>query len=154
MKKTASRPARLPDAQVITNVGLYYVCYRLSRYGWSASPATRYARAFDIFACSQDGSRTRALQVRATSFRGPVLLGTHLDRIVGDFVVVCRSVLTETPESFLLTPGEARAVAVAVEKNGSTSYWLQPRAYDRPEFREAWQRLGVEPGAVSFERTR
>jgi hypothetical protein len=63
-----------------------------------------------------------------------------------DFGVVCRSGLTETPESFFLTPEEAQAVAVAAEKNGLTSYWLQPRAYDRPEFREAWQRLGVEAG--------
>ena len=74
---------------------------------------------------------------------GPILLATHLDRVLGDFVVLCRSVLSETPESFLLTPEEARAAAVPVEKDGTTSFWLPPRAYDRPEFREAWLRLGT-----------
>jgi len=143
MTKTTSCPARLLDSETIANIGLYYVCFRLARYGWTVSPATRNAKGADLVACSQDASETRALQVRATSRRGPILLATHLDRVLGDFVVLCRSVLSETPESFLLTPAEARAAAVSVEKDGITSFWLPPRAYDRPEFREAWLRLGT-----------
>ena len=135
--------ARLVDPETISNVGLFYVCFRLSRYGWNVSPATRNARGFDVVACSRDASRTRTLQVKSTSRRGAVLLGSDLDRVGGDFVVVCRSVLTEAPESFILTPGEARASAVSVERDGRTTFWLQPRAYDRPDFHEAWGRLGV-----------
>ena len=143
MTKTTSCPARLLDAEIIANIGVYYVCFRPARYGWNVSPATRSAKGVDVVACSQDATKTRALQVKSTSRRGPVLLATHLERVVGDFIVVCRSVLTEAPESFLLTPEEARASAVSAEKDGTTSFWLQPRAYDRPEFREAWQRLGI-----------
>jgi hypothetical protein len=143
MKKSSSRPARLLDAQTVANVGLYFVCFRLARYGWNVSPATRNAKGFDIVACSQDATHTRTIQVKATTRSGSILLGAQLERVVGDFVVVCRSVLTEAPECFLLTPEEARALAVAVEKDGVKGFWLQPRAYDRPEFREAWQRLGV-----------
>ena len=143
MTKTTSCPARLLDADTIANIGLYYVCFRLARYGWTLSPATRHAKGADLVASNHDASETRALQVRATSRRGPILLATHLDSVLGDFVILCRSVLAETPESFLLTPGEARAAAVSVEKDGTTSFWLQPRAYDRPEFREAWLRLGI-----------
>ena len=143
MTKTTSCPARLLDAETIANIGLYYVCFRLARYGWTVSPATRNAKGADLVACSQDASQTRALQVRATSRRGPIRLATRLDRVLGEFVILCRSVLSETPESFLLTPEEARAAAVPVERDGITSFWLPPRAYDRPEFREAWLRLGV-----------
>ena len=143
MKRSSTRAARLIDPEPSANVGLFYVCFRLSRYGWNVSPATRNARGFDVIACSRDASRTRSLQVKATSRRGAVLLATDLDRVVGDFVVVCRSVLTEAPESFILTPGEARGSAVSAEHEGRTTFWLQPRAYDRPEFREAWSRLGV-----------
>ena len=143
MTKTTSCPARLLDAETIANIGLYYVCFRLARYGWAVSPATRNAKGADLVACSQDASQTRALQVRATSRRGPILLATHLDRVLGDFVVLCRAVLAESPESFLLTPEEARSAAVPVERDGTTSFWLPPRAYDRPEFREAWLRLGA-----------
>src|SRR5512138_945242 len=98
MTKTTSCPARLLDSETIANIGLYYVCFRLARYGWTISPATRNAKGADLVACSQDASETRALQVRATSRRGPILLATHLDRVLGDFVVLCRSVLSETPE--------------------------------------------------------
>ena len=143
MSKTTSSPARLLDAETIANIGLYYVCFRLARYGWTVSPAPRNAKAIDLVACSRDTSRTRALVVRATSRRGPIFLATRLDRVLGDFVVLCRSVLSDAPESFLLTPEEARAAAEPVEKDGTVSFWLPPRAYDQPEFREAWLRLGV-----------
>lgn len=143
MKKTASRSARILDPETIANVGLYYVCFRLSRYGWNVSPATRSARGFDVIASSRDASRTRTIQVKATSRRGAVLLAADLRLVAGDFVVVCRSVLTDSPECFILTPEEARDAAVAVERDGRTTFWLQARAYDRPELREAWPRLGV-----------
>ena len=70
MTKTTSCPARLLDAETIANIGLYYVCFRLARYGWTVSPATRNAKGADLVACSQDASETRALQVRATSRPG------------------------------------------------------------------------------------
>jgi hypothetical protein len=147
VKNTSSRAVRLLDAETVANVGLFYVGFRVSRYGWNVSLATRNARGYDLVACSRDAARTRTLQVKSTSRRGPILLATRLDRVVGDWIVLCRSVLTESPESFLLTPGEARGAAVEVEKDGLTSFWLLPRSYDRPEFREAWARLGVGAAA-------
>ena len=50
MKNTSSRPARLLDAETVANVGLFYVGFRLSRYGWNVSPATRHARGSDLVA--------------------------------------------------------------------------------------------------------
>jgi len=41
---------------------------------------------------------------------------------------------------------EVRALAV-VDKNGAGRRWLDPRAYDRDEYREAWDRLG-DPNAT------
>jgi len=37
------------DNQVTGNVGLYYVCYRLSRMGWNAMPTARNARGIDNY---------------------------------------------------------------------------------------------------------
>ncbi len=28
------------------------------------------------------------------------------------------------------------------EKEDRVSFWLQPRSYDKPDFREAWDRIG------------
>ena len=49
---------------------------------------------------------------------------------------------TDSPESFVLTPDEVRKLAHIGEKNGKTSYWLQPKAYAVPAFKEQWQRIG------------
>ena len=35
-------------AKTVGNIGLFYVCYRLSRLGWSALPTTRNAKGIDI----------------------------------------------------------------------------------------------------------
>jgi hypothetical protein len=37
----------LPN-QAVGNVGLYYVCYRLSCLGWNVMPTARNARGVDI----------------------------------------------------------------------------------------------------------
>jgi hypothetical protein len=130
------------NAQVVGNVGLYYVCYRLSMAGWNAMPTSRNARGVDRLIYSQDAERTRSVQVKALSRRSPVPLGSNLSRFFGDFVVICRNVVLEKPECFILTPDEVRTRAHRGEKLGKVSFWLQPRDYELPEFQEAWDRIG------------
>src|SRR5882762_2693725 len=81
--------------QVVGNVGLFYVCYRLSRRGWNVMPTARNARGIDVLIYSQDASRTYTIQVKALSRRNPVPLGNRLDRLMGDFFVVCRNVRSD-----------------------------------------------------------
>jgi hypothetical protein len=135
-------PSENLAVQVVGNVGLYYVCYRLSRFGWNVMPTARNARGIDILIYSQDASRTHTIQVKALSKRSPVPLGGSLDRLMGDFFVVCRNVRTDAPESFVLLPSEVRALAHRGETDGRISYWLQPAQYAQDNFREAWSRIG------------
>ena len=130
------------DRQTVGNVGLYYVCYQLSRRGWNVMPTARNARGIDILAYSQDASCTRSVQVKALTKKSPVPLGTHLESLFGDFFVVCRNVGSETPECFILRPTEVRKLAHHGEREGRSSYWLQPKDYATEEFREAWERIG------------
>jgi hypothetical protein len=60
----------------------------------------------------------------------------------GDFLIICREVLGEKPESFIMTPAEARELAHRGEKNGVVSFWLQPKQYESASYREAWGRIG------------
>ena len=53
--------------QTVGNVGLYYVCYKLSRMGWNVMPTARNARGIDILAYSTDAKRTRTIQVKSLS---------------------------------------------------------------------------------------
>lgn len=138
------------DNQVVGNVGLFFVCYKLSRLGWNVMPTARNARGIDVVIYSSDASRKFTLQVKALSKRAPVPLSGNLERLFGDFFVICRNVASDTPECFILKPQEVRDLAHRGEKDGRVSYWLQPKQYDHPEFRENWNRIGTglkeEPG--------
>jgi hypothetical protein len=142
--------AQTLTAQTVGNVGLYYVCYRLSRLGWNVMPTARNARGVDVIAYSQDADATRAIQVKALSKRAPVPLGGSLQGLMGDFLIVCRKVQTDTPECFILIPSEVRerAHTGVSPKDGKKSYWLQPKDYEGDAFRESWDRIGV--GGVSI----
>jgi hypothetical protein len=131
----------LPN-HAVGNVGLYYVCYRLSCLGWNVMPTARNARGVDILIYSQDAKRTAAIQVKALSRRNPVPLGGKLEGLFGDFFVICRDVASERPECFILTPDEVRHLAHRGEKDGKVSFWLQPKDYAGEKFREAWSRVG------------
>ena len=132
--------------QVIGNVGLFYVCYRLSRLGWNVMPTARNAKGIDVVIYSQDASRQHTIQVKALSKRSPVPLGGKIERLFGDYFVICRKVSSDTPECFVLTPAEVRKLAHKGVKNEITSYWLQPKQYETDAFRERWDRIGQ--GAV------
>jgi hypothetical protein len=129
-------------AQVVGNVGLYYVCYRLSRLAWNVMPTSRNARGIDALIYSQDGKRTHTLQIKALSRRSAVPLGTHLNSLFADYFIICRYVIQDTPECFVLTPAEVKHLAARNEKNGAASYWLDPKNYEASKYREAWERIG------------
>ena len=129
-------------SQVVGNVGLYYVCYRLSRRGWNVMPTARNARGVDILIYSQDALRTHSIQVKALSKRAPVPLGGNLERLFGHFFVICRGVASDAPECFVLTPQEVRDRAHRGVKEDRVSFWLQPKDYAVDQFREAWDRIG------------
>jgi len=130
------------DPQITGNAGLYFCCYHLTILGWNVMPTARNARGVDIIAYSRDASRFVGVQVKALSKRNPVPLGNSLEKCMGDFWVVVNKVTTSSPSAFVMLPSEVQALAHRGEKDGRVSYWLQPNSYDRPEFREAWNRIG------------
>jgi hypothetical protein len=130
------------NPQITGNVGLYYCCYKLSLLGWNVMPTTRNARGVDIIAYSRDASRFVGIQVKALSKRNPVPLGPTLEKCMGDFWVIVNKVASQTPNSFVLTPLEVKSLAHRGEKDGRISFWLQPSAYEQPQFKDAWERIG------------
>jgi hypothetical protein len=132
----------IANPQTVGNIGLFYVCYRLSRMAWNVMPTTRNAKGIDIVMYSQDALQKLTVQVKALSKASPVPMSNKLDHLFADFVVVCRHVMRETPECFVMTPAEIRKLVHRGEKNGKVSFWLQPRDYATDEFREKWERIG------------
>lgn len=127
------------------NIGLYYVCYRLSLLGWNVMPTARNAQGIDLLAYNQDASKKYSVQVKALSRRSPVPLGKHLNHVYADFWVICRRIIEPSPECYILRPDEVRRLAHRGEREGRVSYWLQPREYEKDEFKDAWGRIGLGP---------
>ena len=128
------------DTQVTGNIGLYYVCFHLSRMGWNVMPTARNARGIDVVAYDANGKDFIGVQVKALSKRNPVPLGTSLEKVMGDYWVVVNNVRGE-PNAFIMLPDEVKNLAHRGEKDGRVSYWLQPTSYDTETFREAWHRI-------------
>lgn len=101
-------------------------------------PTTRNARGIDLIIYNQDNSSKLSLQVKALSKRAPVPLGLTLVNLFADFVVVCNKVVSARPDCYILTPTEVCELAHRDEKDGKRSYWLQPKAYEKAEFHNAW----------------
>ncbi len=136
--------------QTVGNIGLYYVCYRLSLMGWNVMPTARNARGIDLLIYSQEGSRKLSVQVKALSKPSPVPLGTKLDNLFAGFFIICRKAIEPSPECFVLKPTEVRKLAHRAVKSDRVSHWLQPKDYDKPEFSEAWKR--IRQGATEVPR--
>lgn len=115
----------------------------LSRFGWNVMPTARNARGVDLIAYGADAEEKLAIQVKSLSRKSPVPLGGHLQNLMGDYFIICREVLTDHPDCFVLTPEEVRRSAHRGEKDGRVSYWLQPRSYDLPDYRNNWTRIGT-----------
>lgn len=137
-----TEPTRLAR-QTVGNIGLYFVCYRLSQLGWNVMPTARNAKGIDVLAYSQDGKRVVTIQVKALSSRNAVLLGPSLDGFIAQFVVVCRKVRTESPESFVLASPEVVERAHRGGSDAKVTYWLETKAYEGDEFRERWDKIGT-----------
>lgn len=130
------------ETQVTGNIGMYYACYKLSCMGWNVMPTTRNARGVDIIAYNRGGNKFIGIQVKALSKRNPVPLGNSIEKVMGDYWVIVNNVATN-PNVFVMKPEEVIKLAARSEKDGKVAYWLQPTTYDKPEYKEAWHRIGL-----------
>jgi hypothetical protein len=125
----------------VGNIGLYYVCYRLSRLGWNVMPTSRNAKGVDVIAYSEDGSSILTFQVKALSKRNAVSLGRNPAHFIADFLIVCRYVQTDEPECFILPKDDAKRLCHPSGKEDNVSYWLEAAQYEGSEFPERWDRV-------------
>ena len=132
------------STQITGNIGLYYVCYQLSRRGWNVLPTARNAKGIDIVAYKEPGEDFISIQVKTLSGRQPVPLGKSREKIAGDYWIIVTNVSAEPPDPhvFILRPDEVKQGTVH-RKNGGTS-WLNrkgPKGYESADYQDAWHRL-------------
>lgn len=138
--------------QLTGNAGLYHVARELSRLGWHVMPTVRNARGADLYAASADERVVLPIQSKALSKKVPVPLGGTLRTLRSKWWVITVEANTASPTCYVLTLDEVTAGAHrGVNEAGKVSYWLQPKAYARPEFHEAWHRLGDPAASTPIE---
>lgn len=126
-------------SQITGNAGLYHAAWQLTRRGWHVMPTVRNARGSDLIVTNAEETVFFGVQSKALSTRVPVPLGLDLEPLRSDWWIITIHARTERPVSYTLKLEEVRSLAFH-SKTGS-SKWLQPPAYDRDDFREAWHRL-------------
>ena len=105
-------------------------------------PTSRNAKGVDILIFSQNASRKISIQIKTLSKRNPVPLGTRLDSLIADYVVICVRNYPNEPVCYVMTPDEVKKLAHRGEKNEKVSYWLQPPVYENDLYRKKWERIG------------
>ena len=93
-----------------------------------------------MIAYNKNATQYIGIQVKALSKRTAVPLGSSLEKVMGDFWIIVNNVAKE-PNVFILLPEEVKSQAVQNDKDGRISYWLEPSAYNIPEFIEAWHKI-------------
>ena len=125
--------------QITGNVGLYFVCYRLSQRGWNAIPTSRNARGIDVVAYNDAGD-CKLFQVKTVSGRNAVSLGTSLEKIQGDFWIIVALGEGDNPICFVMLPTEVRQRATT-DKGGQQASWVEYRNFSDENFRERRDRI-------------
>ena len=78
--------------QLVGNIGLYYVCYELSRRGWNAMPTSRNARGVDVVIYNQAGTESHTIQVKSLSKRNPAPFGGSLKSLIAEYIFIVNNV--------------------------------------------------------------
>ncbi|AVW90637.1 hypothetical protein DA792_05650 [Celeribacter baekdonensis] len=125
--------------QITGNSGLNYAAWQLSRRGWHVMPTIRNARGSDLIITDADETVFYGVQSKALSKRYAVPLGKKIEELRSEWWVITIHANSDSPTCFVLRNEEVRQLAQQDKKGGA--YWLEPTAYDRDDYREAWDRI-------------
>jgi hypothetical protein len=129
------------DNQITGNIGLYLVCYELSKRGWNVLPTSRNAKGIDIVAYTQDATKTITIQVKSLSKKTHVPFGKKIDnKLIADYIVICNDLTSSNPRIFITTTKEIKK---KIHSNGvgkKLAYWLNEKKYR--DYEDNWDLIG------------
>ena len=127
------------------NMGLFYICYKLSRFGWNVLPTIKNAKAIDIIAYKENGEQPISIQTKGYTNEESVGKFRDEEDITADFYIIATHIY-ERPVTYILTKSDVKK---NLTKN-EDGYWLEKssvkgsdRYYLKEEFREKWEKIGM-----------
>ncbi len=134
-------------SQKTGNSGLFFVAHQLSRRGWTVLPTVRNSRGADLYIVNES-EHSIPIQSKAVAKRNPIPL-TDVDSLRSAWWVITSHANSDAPKCYIMTLEEVKAAAhcgLSKDGKGTKSWWMQPLTYDKPEYLEAWHRLGDPNG--------
>lgn len=71
----------------------------------------------------QNGIKKHTVQVKSLTKRSPVPIGSNLESLFADYLIICRNVF-DNPEMFVTTPKDVYRKIHKGQAEGRISYWL------------------------------
>jgi len=133
------KEVKIKNNQLVSNIGLFYICYELSKRRWNCLPTTRNAKGADLIIYSQDGKKIYTIQVKALTDKVAVPFGNKPNLSMADFVIITNNVF-DNPEVFLLNPNTLKNKLVKNEKSGRISHWFSKKDYE--PYKDNWGIIG------------
>lgn len=111
--------------QIVGNVGMYYLCYKLSQMGYNVMPTARNARGIDIVVYDNENHFV-GVQVKTLSKGNAVPLGKTLRAHCADIWVIITNVMSGDADIkiYVMTPKE-----IEEHSQHDTAYWLESKEY-------------------------
>lgn len=129
--------------QITGNIGLFYASFQLSKLGWNVLPTSRNAAGIDIVIYNQSATKTYTIQMKTVSKSVPIPLGNNLEKLVGNFLIICSNAELDVPEVYVYTIDQAKGLCkTSNNKDGSTSYWIETKDYRKEANRDNWTLIG------------
>lgn len=105
-------------------------------------PTIGNARGSDLIVINDDEAVFFGVQSKALSKRNAIGLGLTLDGLRSEWWVITVDANTDSPTCYVLSLNDVRQIACR-DKGGEQRYWLEPKDYERDEYRNAWHRMGT-----------
>lgn len=123
---------------------MYYICYKLSKWGWNTLPTSRNTRGIDIVIYNHDASKRYTIQVKSLSKINPIPLGNSLDHLFADFLIIYIN-YEQSPMVYVLHMkdlhiNEVNEIIYRRIKDNKNSYWLPIKHYNK--FKDNWSIIG------------
>ena len=133
--------------QITGKLGLYHVCYKLSKLGWEVIPISENTTANRIRCNNEDSSKTISIQVRSRRTQDYAISISNPNKIFGDFWIIALNTSLDlskchTPECYILSATEiANKIVTQINKKGEIVHFLD-RKFNIEPFKENWERIG------------
>ncbi len=121
------------------SMGLHYVCFRLSEYGWNVLVSKENVTAPNEGSCWRKDGKSITFQTRSQSDKSAIPLGAGASTITNQFLIAVVNLNSDKPEVYIFTADEAKCKMAKDE--GGDQHWIEVESYDTEDFRERWDKL-------------